>query len=69
MDILIATAVAFFTFPGFVGSALLIGLGYVLRKYTTKKYPTETEMVDVLGSKYGRKIENEVEALKAKLGL
>jgi CBS-domain-containing membrane protein len=69
MEILIATLLAFVTFPGIIGSALLVGAGYVLRKYTTKTYPTETAALDAIGSKYGRKVEAEVEALKAKLGL
>lgn len=69
MEILIATLAAFVAFPGFVFSLLLVGVGYVLRKYTTKTYPTETAALDAIGSKYGRKVEAEVEALKAKLGL
>ena len=48
----------------YLGTLILgVGVGYVLRKYTTTKYPEEVALLDAVATKYGTKAKDEIQSV------
>jgi len=65
----VAVLAALVSFPGLIIGLLLIGVGYVLRKYVEKKWPNEAALLDAVATKYGKQAEQAVKDAKARAGL